>query len=143
MARLGLGVGAALGSGGMWQGEMLEGLANVAPAIAFNNAGIWTIAGTGASSTASTFGASGSVAGALAVTPPLVVGKRYYYEVTASLTAGNLQVINGTGTTVLIAETVGNGTVKGYFTATDTNFRLRTSATATATVTKLVLKKIP
>ncbi len=117
----------------------MTGVANVAPAIAFNNAGIWTVVGTGASSTVNSFSGTGIV-GALATVPPLVIGRSYYYSITYTITGGGtLQLVNGTATTPVINSSAANGTMTGTFTAVDTNFRLRLTTAGTVTVSNLVI----
>lgn len=129
---------------GAWRVGGVSSQANIAPVIDFNNGAIWTVAGTGSSSTDTTFSASGSAYGALAVVPPLTIGVVYYYEVAFTITAGaTLQIINGTTTTPVIDSMTVGGTMSGTFEATNTNFRLRATAASTTTVTTLVLKALP
>jgi hypothetical protein len=123
--------------------DALVPLANIAPVVDFDNGAIWTVAGTGASATDNSFSASSAV-GALAATPPLTSGRRYYYEVAFTITAGaTLQIINGTTTTPVIDSKAVGGTMSGVFVATNTNLRLRATAASTTTVTSLILMEVP
>lgn len=115
---------------------------DVSPPIDFDDTNDWTVAGTGASSNDTSFSASGSAVGALAKPTPCVVGKSYYYEIAYTITAGDLQIVNGTTTTPIIAQKTGSGVMKGYFIATNVNFRLRATEAATVTVSTLILKRL-